>query len=165
VLEGSAAYLYNSGVNLGPVRPELMFDPSRPVPIYSEVQQTTKGYDYPPQPVYNQPVAGAPGHRATVEMPAPGGVDARYAQGCAPGQHHYSTITPNSSTEEMFYALTDAAMKGDTQGMDHVAQSYMDSPQGQAWMAQGSQYLQQQEQTQQQQQAQQQSGPVMRMTH
>jgi hypothetical protein len=66
----------------------------------------------------------------------------------------------------MFYALLDAAGRGDTQGMNQVAQAYTDSPQGQAWLESGAQYLQQQEQEQlrQQQEAQQQSGPVMRMT-
>jgi hypothetical protein len=92
--------------------------------------------------------------------------DASYGQGSKPESPRLSgAITPNSSTEEMFYALLDAAGKGDTQGMNQVARAYKESPQGQAWLESGRQALQQEEQTQKaQQEAQQQSGPVMRMT-
>ncbi|MCL1960792.1 MAG: DUF2235 domain-containing protein [Desulfovibrionaceae bacterium] len=168
VLEGSVNYLRNSGIDLGPVPPQLRFDPARPVPVYSEVQQITRGNDYPPVVEYNEPVAGAPGQRATRPVPAPSGVEPRYAQGCeAPRQYGSGVVTSNSSVKEMFYALTDAVQRNDVQGMKQATQAFRDSPQGQAELELGRQILQRREQERaaQQQQGQPPAEPEMHISH
>lgn len=45
VLEGSTAYFRNSGIELAPVPPQLRFDASRPVPVYTEAYQTARNGD------------------------------------------------------------------------------------------------------------------------
>ena len=75
-------------------------------------------------------------------------------------------ITRHSSNREMFDALSDAVTNKDVEAMRAVGQAYMQSDRGQAWLAQGQQFNQQQALTQQQaalaaqQQAHAQQGPV-----
>ncbi|MDR2991445.1 MAG: DUF2235 domain-containing protein [Burkholderiaceae bacterium] len=97
VLEGCVAYLRTSGVNLGPVPPQLQFNPSQPVPIYSEVYRTARNGDRLPDGAW--PQAGSPGHRATLAVPAPSGVDPRYAQGCGP-QPQNPPASPRPTTTQ-----------------------------------------------------------------
>lgn len=59
-----------------------------------------------------------------------------------------SSITPQSSNREMFAALVTAAQHVDIDAMRAVGQAYLQSPQGQAWLAQGQQFNQQQGQAQ-----------------
>jgi hypothetical protein len=177
-LQASVNYLRNSGADLGQVPPHLQFAPNHPASVYSEVYangsfQTARSGErvYQTNPDGQRPqvwdTAGSPGYRATTPVPAPTGVSQGYAQDCAPVSqqpHNPSAITRSSSTGEMVQALLDAAGRGDVQGMNQITQAYRDSAQGQAWLEQGRQNMQQQEQMQrQQQEAQQQSGPVMRM--
>src|SRR6185312_11066525 len=53
-------------------------------------------------------------------------------------------ITPSSSHREMFDALVSAARRMDIDAMRSVSQAYMQSDRGQAWLAQGQQFNQQQ---------------------
>jgi hypothetical protein len=71
-----------------------------------------------------------------------------------------TAITPASSTREMFDALASAAGHMDIDAMRRIGQSYLQSDQGQAWLAQGHQLNQQQAQLRQQvaHDAQQQAG-------
>lgn len=75
-------------------------------------------------------------------------------------------ITLHSSNREMFDALSDAVTNKDVEAMRAVGQAYMQSDRGQAWLAQGQQFNQQQALARQQatlaaqQQAEAQQGPV-----
>ncbi|WP_426699846.1 phospholipase effector Tle1 domain-containing protein [Rhodanobacter sp. Col0626] len=72
-------------------------------------------------------------------------------------------VTRNSSVDDMFEGLCAAAAKGDCDGMRSISGAYLESSQGQAWLAQGQQFnleaqAQQAAQQQTQQQAQQSQG-------
>jgi hypothetical protein len=79
------------------------------------------------------------------------------------------TVTPFSSTHDLFEALSGAAMRGDWNGMRAVEQTYLSSPDGQGWLMQGQRYNQQLQEQQAAQEAQQRAtmqqqmrqGPVM----
>ena len=82
-------------------------------------------------------------------------------------------ITPNSSVDDMFHALYTAAVNKDDETARAVGRAYAQSPDGQAFFAEGKAFNEQQALQQQQealaaQQAQEQQqqvprGPVMRM--
>lgn len=72
-------------------------------------------------------------------------------------QSQVQSITRNSSVNDMFEGLCAAAAKGDCNSMRSISGAYLESSQGQAWLAQGQQFnLEAQAQQAAQQQAQQQ---------
>lgn len=87
----------------------------------------------------------------------PQGLDQAQTQTSTQDQFQAQAITRNSSVNDMFDGLCAAAAKGDCNGMRSISGAYLESSQGQAWLAQGQQFnLESQAQQAAQQQAQQQ---------
>lgn len=142
VLEGSTAYLRNSGIDIAPVPASLRFDPTRPAPIYSEGFHTARNGD-----VLSDQATGKPANvwrlddrdqeRMGVPVPA------------TRTKQDSDDWVPVTELDRLVDRLYQAAISNDEtfrqQETRAATQQYLSTPDGRAWTQEVGEYQREQQ--------------------
>ncbi|MBB3177220.1 hypothetical protein FHW64_001622 [Variovorax sp. Sphag1AA] len=140
VLEGTTAYLRNSGVDIAPVPASLRFDPTHPAPIYTEGYQTARNGD-----VLSNPDTGKPAtvwrlddrDKARIGVPA------------TPAREDQKDWVPVTDLDRLVERLYQAAISNDEayrrQETHAATQQYLSTPDGRSWMQEVGDYQREQQ--------------------
>ncbi|MBO9648664.1 MAG: DUF2235 domain-containing protein [Variovorax sp.] len=140
VLEGSTAYLRNSGVDVAPVPASLRFDPTLPAPIYTEGYQTARNGD----------VLGDPdtGRAATVWRLDDRGKE-RVGVPATSVREDQKDWVPVTELDRLVERLYQAAISSDEtfrqQETRAATQQYLSTPDGRSWMQEVGEYQREQQ--------------------